>query len=50
LIDFFLEKTSPLLAAGQADKRPKMGNQYQKPAFEAILHCLSLVIAEDFNV
>ena len=50
LIDFFLEKKSPLLEPGQADKRPKMGNQYQKPAFEVILHCLSLVVAEDFDV
>jgi len=45
-----LEKKSPLLAPGQADKRMKMGNQYQKPAFEVVLHCLELAVSENFKV
>lgn len=50
LVDFFLEKKSPLLGVGEADKRQKMGNQYQKPAFEIVLHCLTLLIPADFQV
>lgn len=50
LVDFFLERKSPLLSPGQADKRQKMGSQYQKPSFEIVLNCLNLLFPADFKV